>query len=141
MAFQDEDFKIVSVITSAKRSTGVVSGSVTTLGFDRATIFMVKNAFSGKNSKVDFNVAHGTSSISTYASGTALSSADGTTTSAGQINIWTGDLRGLGPKLLVTLSSITASADAGVFAYLSRNDRIPPASTGFTTVTYYPANP
>lgn len=141
MPFQDEDFRIVPIISHARRSTGVLSGSVDCVGFDRVRIVMNKQAFSGKNSKIDINVAHGASSVTTYASGTALSSADGTTTSAAQINCWVGDIRGLGPKILVTQSTITASGDSGVFAILSRSDAIPPSTTGFTTVTQYPNNP
>lgn len=145
MAVKIEDLKYVLGTAHDGRSTGVVSGVIDCTGADRCTLILKKTAFTSKGSRLALKARHATSSSITYASATAFSTAiavgDAAAGSAASIHKVDIDMRGLGPFVRYTLSTITASAKAGVDAFLTENDAVPPASTGFTSVTSSPVNP
>jgi len=149
MSVQNTDLRFAKPIAIDKRATGTVSGFVDCgiggINASRALIILDKQAFSGKNGKSVLRVRHATASGMTYASATAFSTAliqSTSTTSAATalaFNIERGG--GTGRFLRFLLSNATASAYTGVHALLSENSKVPPSTTGFTSVTHSPNNP
>lgn len=132
------DIKIGVPIAHDARSTGVLSGTFDTYGASRVIAYVVKTAFSGKNSKQVLRIRHA-NTAATYTSATAFSTpviASGSTSSGAQVlGPFTVDMQGKGRYLVFLLSNVTASAKTGVIALGMQNEVVPPALTGFTSVT------
>lgn len=149
MSVANTDLRYAKPITIDKRSAAGVSG-VVDCGIDginasRAFVILDKQAFSGKAGKSIIRIRHAAASGVTYASATAFSTAliaSTATTSLARalaFNIDRGG--GTGRFLRIVLSNVTASGFAGVNVILSENSKVPPTTTGFTSITHFPPNP
>lgn len=143
----NQDLRWSLPTTYAARSTGVLSGFVdctpSGINYDRIRLVAQKSAFSGKNSKLVLRARHATASGVTFASATAFSSnaiVSGTTTSGAQaISLNISREGGTGRFVRYTLSTITASANAGVIAMLTEGDTIPQSNDSFAAVVQVPS--
>jgi len=149
MANNNQDLRFVRPIATERRSTGGVSG-VIDCGFGGANYGSVilicdKNTFATKGSKVVFRARHTTASNTTYANSTAFSTAliaSGSTDSATESLVFNITRSGgTGRFIRVVVSAVTASANVGVIGLLSRGTAVPPATTGFTAITFQPPAP
>ena len=149
MSVQNTDLRFAKPIDTIRRSTGTVSGFVDCgiggINASRALVILDKNVFTGKGSKCVLRVRHTTASGTAYASSTDFSTAliksttTDSTTTALAFNIERSG--GTGRFLRFLLSTATASSCAGVNVLLSENSKVPPSTTGFTSVTHSPNNP
>lgn len=137
---KSQDLKFVLGTNNVSRATGVISGTIDCRGADTCVLMLDKPIHNAAGA-LSFTVRHA-ASTNTFASATAFSTAvsiSQTATSAAKTHILDVDMRGVGPYLVYKLSTITASAKAGVYGLLMDNESVPPNSTGFTSITYRPA--
>ena len=149
MSVNITDLRFVKPIAVDKRSaagvSAVVDCGISGVNAGRAFVILDKQAFSGKNGKSILRVRHASASGVTYASATAFSTAliastaTASTATALAFNIDRGG--GTGRFLRILLSNATASGFTGVHVLLTENAKVPPTTTGFTSVTHSPSAP
>lgn len=149
MSVNITDLRFATPIEFARRAAGVVSGFVDCgkdgVNAGRAFVILNKAALAGQSAKAVLRVRHTTASGTAYASSTAFSPAliQSTVTSAATTSLAFNIDRsgGTGRFLRFLLSGVSASTTMGVIALLTENSKVPPTTTGFTSITHSPANP
>lgn len=149
MSVNITDLRFAKPIAVDKRATGTVSAvvdcGISGVNASRAFVILDKQAFSGKSGKSVLRVRHASASGVTYASATAFSTAliqsTATTSTATALAFNIDRCGGTGRFLRFLLSNATASAYTGVHVLLTENAKVPPTTTGFTSVTHSPSAP
>jgi hypothetical protein len=142
------DLRFATPIGHARRAAGTVSGTldcgINGVNASRAFIILNKAALSTQSSKAVLSVRHATASNTSWATSTAFSPAlvqSTTTASTATALAFNIERAGVGRFLRFLLSGVSASTTMGVLALLSENSKVPPTTTGFTSITHIPNNP
>jgi hypothetical protein len=140
MSIKISDVKIGHAIPCIKRLSGTtISGTFDATGCSQVLVGILRGV-NNVDARQVLRIRYSSAATTDYASATAFSTAviasattsDSTTTVLGPFLL---DMSGKGPHLNFLLSNKLQSANTGVLCVGMQNEKVAPASTGFTAVT------
>jgi hypothetical protein len=142
------DLRFANPIAVARRGAGGVSGfvdcGINGVNASRAFIILNKHPLASQSAKAIIRVRHATASGTAFTAATEFSPAlvqSTTTNSTATALAFNIERAGVGRFLRVVISGVSASTLCGVIALLTENSKVPPTTTGFTSITHNPNNP